>query len=704
MYSLVKRSLLALGVTASSTETLDAAKAYAEGLADLDVLAQPGATFADKWDYSIALLSALGGGRMKIRGNQTLTLTRKIRFPVGYISYDLGGATIDASPITSGYAVEVIPAEFDYKTGVLQLGGLRLIGATSESNPTDGIFFGRPDDLDYGNIARLQVAGLHVEGFRDNLTFGPHAWLIGFDQYTIKKAWRRGAGFGTGAEGSYNAGEQINFWHGVFDGNRNAAGNAVCVETALGYAGSITFGATAFDYSDIDGIIRAGVVTILAPHGENNCPQPNFKRVYTDAQAHPPEIKLIGGCVGNYWARLSGDTEPAGGKDCYIDNVGAGPGGISLSNLRWNSYDRSNTELVRSDSDIPLQTTGLIPVVQANATPYLSKRLSATKDPLFQVNPIVAWLGPMQNQIANGSMDPGSGTPTGFAVAGSVSGVTQTLSVDYTAGRPRLKVVLSGTPAANGTVGVYLAPNNAVVTAEGQSWIGSAYVQFETKTGIISVQTNMVDRTSGGASAGGATTTFAVSRARKRLVSSARTSVATAAYIHYAVQAEVSNGVAVTATYYIDTPALYQSHIVYEDAVYDTQSGASLPTLRSLRSASDGVSGSACLVITNTGSGNGGRYQDIGIRPGERLWCRGMFKGTISSGSYGLRVEFMSSDSTVLETRDYGDLLTTSQASYVQRGDIRHAPEGTTKARVWAWTTALNGTVYCDELYAWVLQ
>jgi hypothetical protein len=89
---------------------------------------------------------------------------------------------------------------------------------------------------------------------------------------------------------------------------------------------------------------------------------------------------------------------------------------------------------------------------------------------------------------------------------------------------------------------------------------------------------------------------------------------------------------------------------------------------------------------------------------------------TITSGSASIRVDWMDASGNVIGSPVYvgGQITattpsaayalpdgTTPSTTFVQRGDVLTPPAMCAKARVWCYTTALNGTALFSNVYFW---
>jgi Pectate lyase superfamily protein len=117
-------------------------------------------------------------------------------------------------------------------------------------------------------------------------------------------------------------------------------------------------------------------------------------------------------------------------------------------------------------------------------------------------------------------------------------------------------------------------------------------------------------------------------------------------------------------------------------------------------------SGTASLKITNTGTGNYGLYRDVPCQPGQRLFVRGyLLTADMTGGAAGLRLEWLDlADVSVATARTVGESnLTASTGAWTQRANAYAAPAGAAVARIWAWSAALNGAVWFDDIEAWLI-
>lgn len=116
-------------------------------------------------------------------------------------------------------------------------------------------------------------------------------------------------------------------------------------------------------------------------------------------------------------------------------------------------------------------------------------------------------------------------------------------------------------------------------------------------------------------------------------------------------------------------------------------------------------SGSASLKITKSTAGGYGFHRDVAVAPGARLLLRGYLRTAALSGDAHLRIDWLDwAGSEVAAREDYvGGTITGTNAGWVQRSSSYAVPAGAARARVWVWTTAGSGTVWFDDLEAWLL-
>ena len=115
-------------------------------------------------------------------------------------------------------------------------------------------------------------------------------------------------------------------------------------------------------------------------------------------------------------------------------------------------------------------------------------------------------------------------------------------------------------------------------------------------------------------------------------------------------------------------------------------------------------SGSASLKITKTATGNYGFYREIAVRPGVRLHLRGYLRAAGLNDSADLRIDWLDCAGVEVASREnYVGGTISGTTDWVQRSSTYAVPAGAAQARIWMWTTAGSGSVWFDDIEAWLL-
>lgn len=307
-------------------------------------------------------MSALSESRAKKRrlifeSEKTYKIKKKITLYVGASFVDLNNATLDFSECTDDVAIEIIPHATDKNNNiysVLQNG--KIIGPVfDESNNLDGLFIGRPSQMNFGNVANSVVRNIDVIGFRDSIILGEQSYLNTFDNCRIGKSWRRGIN----CQMFVNAGEMVRFFGGVIYDVRNKNNTGVCLYTEGETNADFAFFGTSFDYSDMVLHHKSGHVSFLGCHLENDNVNPMIVNEYVPGS--PLSVSMLGGSMGwgnmlELWNPELPFREPTDGRECLIDSVG-GHLTVLLSGVDIKLYGKPNTRIFKVlDNDIPFVT------------------------------------------------------------------------------------------------------------------------------------------------------------------------------------------------------------------------------------------------------------------------------------------------------------------------------------------------------------
>ncbi|GAA2605171.1 hypothetical protein GCM10010399_40280 [Dactylosporangium fulvum] len=318
-----------------------------------------------------AIAAAANGGVVTFGVNKTYRIRGRIDMPVGLVGYQGNGSTLNCAevPDTDRYAIRFVPSPApaadpnmftERWTYSYWCEGLRIVGPSDNGRDTaralDGIFIGRPPEVDEGNVAGMSFYNVVVRGFRDNWTIADQSWLLAFYHCYSSNAWRRAYHF----ESIVNAGENYNFHGGVIHGN------AIGVHANVEGNSDINFFGVSFDYNELHMQLESGITTLTGCHLEDRNTSPMITVLSTGGK-EPAKLDLVS-CV------VAGTETSAGGRRSFV-TVSGDRSVVRVHGGAWPRYDRPDSELVTvpPGAGRPLVSVEHVdPVIKENAAPRIS--------------------------------------------------------------------------------------------------------------------------------------------------------------------------------------------------------------------------------------------------------------------------------------------------------------------------------------------
>jgi hypothetical protein len=377
------------------------------------------------------------GKPLNIYGS-TIVLTDTLDIPVGVFSFNGSGLTLDASNLTSGYAVRFVPSASQDNNAVYEINGLTVIGPDSDSSTLDGVFIGRDTD---GNTAGVVFRNIEISGFRDNLYLDTYTWRNQFHNLVSHDFHR----YGINAQLGTSAGEDISFFGGSIYNGTNASHDSTAFYAPYPGNADMYFYGTAFDYNDIDLELEQGNFLFSGCHFEDSNAYPFG--LFSNDTGSKLTVFFEGGM-------FTAGTTKAVWINSDDDNIYC-----TFNGTHFYTYGNADdSELVQVDSGYPVYRWNNVSLI---ADPGESPRLSA-----------------YFNQIGNPGLETGDTT---YWTINNSANVTHSIdAVTYYAGADALKAT-GTTGAANGSA------TQAIDIGDKQSVLFSAWVKSNLTDGYGSV-------------------------------------------------------------------------------------------------------------------------------------------------------------------------------------------------------------------------
>ncbi|TVY01113.1 glycosyl hydrolase family 28-related protein [Cohnella terricola] len=277
----------------------------------------------------------------------TYKITSTITINASYVSILSHGATLDASSMTSGAAINITGTVFlPYKQSTTILEGFKLVGNSQNGNVT-GIRFHTPNGNGEGS-SHITLRNLNISNFGIGLDYGNHAYLInhyGLDVYSCGICVNHNAD-------AIDGGERINFNGCVFFNSTQAI-------RIKGDASSFIFQACSFDYNAKQFDIYQSRIFMTNCHIEgNDYAEPPIKLdsdayldingswiLITDGLPHHVPY-MINFLSGNSSCRIANSF--VNNTKTATDYWATGPGQLILDNIH--SYEITQNPLLLSQS------------------------------------------------------------------------------------------------------------------------------------------------------------------------------------------------------------------------------------------------------------------------------------------------------------------------------------------------------------------
>lgn len=321
-------------------------------------------TFEGGDDYSPAILAAIAyvktnklyGYELKFDPGKVYKINSTIILPVGILSLNLNGATLNASGIESGYAIMIVEGE-ERESGLkFLIRNGKLMKTQNTKHTTDGIFIGRHPNSTHGNSSFSGLQNVFIEGFRRGQVFGSHTWLNYFENISIGRCYEAGIFY---PSGTVNSGENIYYMGGKLFDNKNADNTACDVVIEGGSNPDMTFNCVSLDYSQMCLRQSAGHLTFLGCHFENNNINELIQCIFYPGNRIG--LTVVGGHISGGPMDISNPfKEPATGRPSLITSAG-GHAQILIQGLVINRYELPDTEIFTClDNDKPEVTISSI--------------------------------------------------------------------------------------------------------------------------------------------------------------------------------------------------------------------------------------------------------------------------------------------------------------------------------------------------------
>lgn len=668
----------------------------------------PQGDFADRLRAAIADAQGAGGGLVRLNPRQTHTLTSRVDLPVGRISYDFGSCVIAASSVPDGdlSAFSIIPDTLDTVTNATWVRDLYLVGPESESRTLDGITLGRPLSMGGGNTAHLALHHLKIRGFRDNFVLGNQSWVNKFINFQSTHAWRRGFSL----VGDINAGENISFFGGSINDCKNAAGDARGFYSDVsGNADAFFFGFSLV-YNNVLMELNTGNVALHGCHLEDNSDNPQIIINYT-AGVEPVAFTSSGSSysVGPFTSALA--VETAEGRPAFITITGSRSSAI-ITGGKWARFGKSQGEFVKVLANAPtVRVSGVDFQPDVDKVPSISDTTNLIVNGGFELaydSPYFGWKPNRQsNFIRNGALvgavagSPGT-LPTGWVVLGLLNGLTRILSIEYSNGIPVLIYRLTGTPSADGTVGVRFDGNTAIPNALNNEWVASYGAYARGALTGVTAGIGVEHYNGAGTRLTADSSNISPSGSRQvftqfgKATDAATTFVAPSFYLAY------TNGVAVDCTIVLDSPCLQLIGSSAEGVIGNNAAAALPPATRWYLDTTVNT-GSRSLRFDCPSAETLELFQDLTVTGGDSLAVRGYINVSgYGAGAAELAVRFLDVTGREINRQRAGSQVVANTA-YKQIGFMLRVPTGAVTARVGCSVSAFIGTARFDDLAAWVI-
>lgn len=369
-------------------------------------------------------------------------VTSTLRVYAGRTRLFSRGGGFDFSTMTTGYAIEIVPHTIDTFNVLPIFDGLNIVGPDTEGNDTDGVFIGRPADMDYGNTAHMPMYNTRIVGFRENIYLGAQTWLNKFFNCQILRAKR----YGVHAFTRPNAGENISFYGCAIFDCQNSTEDAVGYYVPHTSNADAFFYGSSFDYNDKQAVVESGICSLQGCHIENNNDNPMIEVSYT-VSSEPGRL-FMQGCsmvIGPFGS----NPEATDGRPSFV-TVAGGRASVYIDNTNWLRFGKPASELV----------------TVLSGTPFVSIR---NVDPNIDTDKAPS-ICSLTNLFYNGGFE--TGTSDGWTADGAVG---HTLSIDNTVSRSgthSLKIVSSDATKNSGY-------RQRIYVTSGQKIMARVYVKTD---------------------------------------------------------------------------------------------------------------------------------------------------------------------------------------------------------------------------------
>lgn len=325
-----------------------------------------------------------------------LPLSLKISGTTGLVFHStsnaacLGGILIDASAMTSGYAITFTGESGGTHfagTEPLESGWFFLTGPSSSSNVTDGVLIGGAN-----NTGQASYLNCSIVGFRQGLAFGSNTYISNLYGIRVYNCWQ----YGINLTGTTNAGESMNFFGCSVNECTNASGTAVALygaaTTIPGF--DMFFHGLSLSYNDIAWDIGCGRWTFFSPHVEMKKSNAPAAYVTTTSGRPTTTVAFYGGSLLS--GALGTGTELSTGRPHWIVvRPNAGDRGLLLlDGVTWDMFGKSGCELVHftGGTEFCVQIKNMNPVLQGNAVGQLCNATSMVHNGSFDVSATAGWV------------------------------------------------------------------------------------------------------------------------------------------------------------------------------------------------------------------------------------------------------------------------------------------------------------------------
>lgn len=372
----------------------------------------------------------------------------------------MGDVRFDCTGMSSGYAITVTGQAakgntFGFTPVRHVFKGIRINGPDTDATTVDCFKI-----EDTGNASHTSLEHMYVYGFRDQVWLGTNTWINRFYACKFSHFHR----YGINADAGTNAGENFQFYGCAFDSSHNATTDtATGYFQAVGSAADTSFFGCSFDYNDIEADIESGTANFFGCHFEDNhATNPMIKAVYTGGNEHTV-VTISGG----QFSPTEGTT-----RTSYI-NVTNDNAYVTLTGVKWNTFNRGGAELVRVTAQTPAIkfSGGDIVAGGTGIAPIPSQAINVLQNPGFETTTLAGWTTGAVVTYSNQTANVHSGTRAARIVGTGTAG-TSSMSQKFPV-RPGESVHMNAWIASSSMTGGSVAFSIVWKAQDGTTTVGS---------------------------------------------------------------------------------------------------------------------------------------------------------------------------------------------------------------------------------------